>query len=99
MWNKKVQLERPQLTICMAHALCMLDKYKHAEYYLLFFYSNRGYTKMPRCYIVHTLPVLLHTYIAVQAPDLSHLFPALENRVLHKKGRRVLHKTMTSSVG
>jgi hypothetical protein len=28
MWNNKVQLDRPQLTICMAHAPCMLDKYK-----------------------------------------------------------------------
>ena len=28
MWNNKVQLDRPQMTICMAHAHCVLDKYK-----------------------------------------------------------------------
>ena len=67
------------------HLACWINTNKHAEYYLLLFYSNRGYTKMPQCYIICTLPVLLHTYIAVQASDLSHLFPARENRVLHKK--------------
>jgi hypothetical protein len=80
------------------HLACWIYANKHAEYYLLLFYSNRGYKKMLQCYIIHTLPVLLHTYIAVQTPDLSHLFPALENRVLHKKGSRVLQPLQLVSI-
>jgi hypothetical protein len=69
------------------HLACWINTNQHAEYYLLIllFYSKCGHTKTPQCYIICTLPVLLHTQMAVQTPDLSHLFPALENRVLHKK--------------
>jgi hypothetical protein len=44
------------------HLACWINTNKHADYYLLLFYSNHGYTKMPQCCIICTLRLVTYLY-------------------------------------
>jgi membrane associated rhomboid family serine protease len=63
MWNNKVQLDRPQLTICMAHAPRMLDKYKQTCRILLIAF-------LQQLWLHKNASVLYYTYFAYRVTYL-----------------------------
>jgi len=57
-----VERGRPHITIWRTREACWVTKAinRNSEYVILiFFHYNSVYTKAPKCYFIHTLPVLL----------------------------------------
>ena len=62
MWTSFVEPDKPRMTIWRMRLACWRTKATntHSEYVILLFHYNNGCRNAPHCYIIHTLPVLLH---------------------------------------
>jgi len=64
MWKNMVEPYRSQMTTWWMCIACWVHKSTntHSEYVVLIvFHCNNGCTNTPQYYIIHTLPVMLHT--------------------------------------
>jgi len=60
MWKNIAEPDRPQMTIWRMRIACCISKATdtHSEYVILLFHCKIGCTKVPQCYVIHTLSVL-----------------------------------------
>jgi hypothetical protein len=84
LWNNMVQPEMPQLTMWHMRFARWINEATntHLEYVILIAVPQQQWLckHTPQCYIIHTSSILLHTYIVAHELDISHLFPALQNK-------------------
>ena len=75
IWKNIVEPDRPQMTVwrlCIAYWITKVA-YIQSGYVILVSYCYNGCTKAPQCYVIRTLPFLLHSRYAFHLQEWFNL--------------------------
>ena len=70
MWKNNEEPNRPQMKTWRMSIACWIIKATdtHSEYVILLFHCNNSRMNVPQCYLIYTLPELLHSIFTTTYP-------------------------------
>jgi len=81
MWTIIVERDRPQMSTWRMRIVCWTPKATNTHTPMLFFHCNNGCTNAPHCYVICTLPVLLHFRIFSESFFFTFLSPEIASSI------------------